>query len=93
MNLPFIVTSSVLQGPYINNDVLSMAHPTTDFMSFWDCLNDMIIKPVQFGLKLRHPLFEQKKVSEDLGIVPEFLPDAKWKDSQILRLFLIKQGL
>lgn len=86
LKIPFIVSSAAPQGPdttapYINSDVLTMRNPTTEHMSLYHRLHDMLIKPILAYLALRDHIQQQKKILKSLNIEAYLVPGSSWKDS------------
>jgi hypothetical protein len=85
LGLPLIITSSMPQGPdvaapYINNDFIHFHNPTTKSMSFFERLDDMIINPIVFRLKLW--LYIRR---ENLELEPTFI--SKSRCIEAVRIF------
>lgn len=84
LGLPFVITSSGTSGdgttaPYINNNPISMDHPTTEDETLAERLYNTFIKPVRFLIKLRSFLYQQHANLKSLGIDPIFPAELRYQ--------------
>lgn len=86
MKIPTIVTSSIphsldAAAPYINNDIMNLNIPTTEFMGFWERVNVKLIQPLEYMWKSRHSMIQERKTLKELDITASSFLEARWKDT------------
>ncbi|GAA5806586.1 hypothetical protein HPULCUR_012126 [Helicostylum pulchrum] len=82
----FMVTSSFPQGedasaPYINNGLINLKIPTTEFMSLKDRIIFKFINPARYAFKLRSSIINENKMLKSLGVKPVLHLYKKYKDT------------
>lgn len=99
LNVPTIITSSMplshdAGAPYINNDLMSLDIPTTQFMGFWARFYTKLIKPIEFLWKSYRIRQELNTILVASGSDPIWTQEARWKDSVKMfnTAFGIQQG-
>ncbi|RCH78013.1 hypothetical protein CU098_002685, partial [Rhizopus stolonifer] len=87
LNIPYIVTSAMeitkdSAAPYINNNIVALTTPTSEFQSFVSRFENKFIKPIKMIRKLM-PFFKQlNERKKSIGIDAKIQdPSTKWQNA------------